>query len=112
MEWRLSRSISPDEMVVRLDGIIRAGCSEHTILSLERIQFIKQIGSTQLSALLSIVVLIALGVHEYVFSPLLVLALLIGVLLTLWIYLDKSLQQEKVLWGLENNKGSVKNSPR
>lgn len=94
MEWRLPRSISTDEMVVRLDRIIKAGCSEHTILAIERTQFIKQTGSTQLSVLLSIAVLVASRVHGYVFSGLLVLALFTGVLLTSWIYLDKSLQQE------------------
>ena len=109
--WRLGKSISNGQMVVRLDRIIRAGCSEHTILAIERTQFIKQTGSTQLAALLSITILVALRVHGYAFSGPLVLALLTGVALTSWIYLDKSLEQEKILSGLENNNVKLSTSP-
>ncbi|MCH8876698.1 MAG: hypothetical protein IIA89_07715 [Chloroflexi bacterium] len=112
IQWRLGKSISNGQMVVRLDRIIRADCSEHTMLAIERTQFIKQTGSTQLAALLSIAILVALKVHGYAFSGLLLLALPIGMILTSWIYLDKSLEQEKILSGLEKNIGNSRTSPQ
>jgi hypothetical protein len=101
IKWRLKNEESKHELVFRLEKIIKNGCSDHTIRGIERILFLKQVGGTLFSALLAILVilLVRCRINEIPSGGLLVI---IGALLLCgWIYLDKSLQQEKILSSLE-----------
>jgi len=53
---RVKNAESKEELVVRLEKIIKDGCSDHTIRGIERILFLKQVGGTLFSALLTILV--------------------------------------------------------
>jgi hypothetical protein len=103
---RMKYAESKDELVVRLEKIIKEGCSDHTIRGIERILFLKQVGGTLFSALLAILVIFAIRCR---INGLPTEGWLTGIgalLLCGWIYMDKSLQQEKILSSLESNGNS------
>jgi len=98
---RLKKPELNTELVARMDRLIKKGCSEHTIRGLERILYLKQIGSTQFSALLMILLSYIFQVRSSGITAPVLIILIVGLLLCKWIYLDKSLQQEKILRSLE-----------
>jgi len=103
---RMKYTESKDELVVRLEKIIKEGCSDHTIRGIERILFLKQVGGTLFSALLTVLVIFAFRCR---INRLPIEGWLTGIgalLLCGWIYIDKSLQQEKILSSLESNGNS------
>jgi hypothetical protein len=103
IKCRLSKSESKDELVVRLERIIKNGCSDHTIRGLERILFLKQVGGTQFSALLTILIIFIIRIGICRISAGYFVLLISGLLISGWMYLNKSLQQEKILTGLEHS---------
>jgi hypothetical protein len=107
---RLKNAESKDELVVRLEKIIKDGCSDHTIRGIERILFLKQVGGTLLSALLTILIIFVVRRRINRIPPEGLLIVIGALLVCGWIYLDKSLQQEKILSSLESNGNSENNA--
>jgi hypothetical protein len=98
---RVKNAESKEELVVRLEKIIKDGCSDHTIRGIERILFLKQVGGTLFSALLTILVVFVVRCRINRIPSEGFLIVIGALLLCGWIYLDKSLQQEKILSSLE-----------
>jgi len=98
---RVKNAESKEELVVRLEKIIKDGCSDHTIRGIERILFLKQVGGMLFSALLTILVVFVVRCRINRIPSEGFLIVIGALLLCGWIYLDKSLQQEKILSSLE-----------
>jgi hypothetical protein len=95
---------------VKLFLLEKSQPSDHVIpdevkRSIERIAFIKQIGGTQASALLAVLVICIFRPGAFRVHPILIAALIFGILLCSAIYVCKSLQQAENLEALKN-KGS------
>jgi hypothetical protein len=110
IKWRLKNAESKDELVVRLEKIINDGCSDHTLRGIERILFLKQVGGTLFSSLLTILIIFAIRIRIYRIPSQALLIIVGGLLLCGWIYLDKSFQQEKILSSLEPNVSGENNA--
>lgn len=89
----------PDPLVVQMETLFQT-CSPQTMLGLERILFLKQIGATQFPAL--IIVGVALWIRNPSPSTLGVLVpLAILAALCLWLFYRMSKQQERIIIGLQ-----------
>jgi hypothetical protein len=88
---------SEEELVSRLEEIYQEGCKEETRFGIERILFLKQIGSTQFSSTL-ILLILCINAKQ---APWISIFLAMYLLLCAWTYIYKSRQQEQILRSLE-----------
>ena len=96
IRWRSKRSPSSDRLVVRMQRVYASNASEHTIHGIERLLFLRQIAATQLSALAFSVAIVLVTNSPRLRGYPIWLALLLGLIICLGTYLDKSRQVDDV----------------
>jgi hypothetical protein len=91
-----------EPLVVKTERLLRNKNFEHTMNGLERILFLKQVAATQFSVLGAVaIVLITRSANNPSQSLGPIFALLfLGMALCRHMYLEKALQQEKIIYGL------------
>jgi len=101
IKCKIGKEESTDELVARLEKIYQKGFEEETKFGIERILFLKQIGSTQFSSIAIIMLIVCLRDVQVEWK---VKFLVDGyLLLCAWMYVDKSRQQEQILRSLEKD---------
>jgi hypothetical protein len=96
IKWRSGKDPSKERSIVRMERLHQANTSEHTIHAIERLVFLRQVSATVLSAVFAVTGVLLVGSAQGLRAWQAWLALVLGAILCVGTYLDKSRQLEDV----------------